>query len=411
MQRIREINELRVLQAVCKEGLISRASLAKRLKLSRAAITGITHRLENRQLLVEVGKGTSTQRGGRRQVLLALNATAGTILAIEIEREFARFGLLNMNAQIIQQDLLTYLPATPPMFILPPILEKLRTMLQQHNIRNENLLGIGVGIPGILNYKMGSISEAFTLHSWRGFALRHFLEQELGTPAFIENNVKALTLGEHLFGNGRNVSDLVSFWVGDGIGAGIIVNGKLLHGATSSAGEIGYNEYSLDQHNICSTLVHKNQRDWGDLISHSTLRAGIQRGIETGWTTQLTTDGRVEEIITAAEIGDPLALHLLKGLGTLIGTVCANLILCLNPPVLILNGLLFSRTALVANAVRQRVAQGILRSPVEGIEIRTGLLGENAVLIGAAALVLEDLFQLPEYPSPTRAQQIFMGQN
>ena len=103
MKSVKEINELRVLSAVRVDGPISRASLARKLRLSRAAITGITQRLVERNLLIEVGKGASTQRGGRREVLLALNPNAGTILSIEIEWDYARYGLLDMNARIIEK--------------------------------------------------------------------------------------------------------------------------------------------------------------------------------------------------------------------------------------------------------------------------------------------------------------------
>lgn len=411
MQSIKEINELRVLSTVREEGPISRASLAKRLNLSRAAITGITQRLVSRRLLTEVGKGTASVRGGRREVLLAINPNAGTILAVEIEVNYACFGLLDMNAQLIEKQTFRIESGMDLVDVLKPIADGLFGMLSKHAIPVENLLGIGVGIPGVINYEMGAITEAWTLEKWRGFGIRGYLEQMFGIPAFIENNVKTMTLGEFKFGSGKNVRDLVSLWVGDGIGAGIIVNGRLLRGATSSAGEIGYNEYLFENQSNLSLLLSKQQRDWGDLLSNSNIRGAVRRGISAGWTTRLKGDCTIEEIIDAGEAGDPLALHLLKRFGWILSTVCTNLILCLNPPLLILNGILFQRTSLVADEVRQRVAHGILRSPIEGVEIRTGLLGENAVLMGATGLVLDDLFHFPEYQSKTRCQRMLMRQS
>ena len=410
MKSVKEINELRVLSAVRVDGPISRASLARKLRLSRAAITGITQRLVERNLLVEVGKGASTQRGGRREVLLALNPNAGTILSIEIEWDYARYGLLDMNARIIEKRQFSFQAGTSPLKILNPIMNGFKELLRLYSIDKSRILGIGIGIPGILNYEVGTISEAFSLDSWRGFTLRSYLEDLWDVPAFLENNVKMLTLGEHQFGSGRNSRNFVSLWVGDGIGAGIIVNGRLMRGVTSSAGEIGYNETFYNQESLLSLLADKKNRDLGDILSHVNLRAAVRRGLDAGWTTNLTSESAISDIIDAAEAGDPLGLHVLKKFAWLLGTICSNLILTLNPSVLSLNGQLFTQTALVANEVRERVAHGILRSPIEGVEIHTGLLGENAVLQGGAALILDDLFQLPEYQVKSRSQKIFMEQ-
>lgn len=410
MLSIKELNETRVLKTVREEGPISRASLARRLHLSKAALSGITQRLVKRGLVTEVGKGASTERGGRREMLLAMNPRAGVILAAEIERDYARFGLLDMNAQILIQQKIVYKLGTPPLEVLAPMLQGFRCMMEEKSVTAEHLLGLGAGLPGIIDYEAGTLREAYTLESWRGFALCRHLEEQLAVPVFLENDVKARTLGEAQFGSGRNLHDLVCVWVGDGIGAGIIVDGRLLRGATSSAGEIGYNEYPLGQQNELSLLIDERNQDWGDMLSHSNLKAAVRRGIATGWTTGLQETCGIEEIMSAADAGDPLGIHLLKRIGWLLGAVCDNLIHCVNPPVLLLTGLLFERTALVADEVRRRVSQGILRSPVEAVEIRTGMLGENAVLMGAAALVLNDLFQITS-GQPRHAARIALSRS
>ena len=94
MRTLTGINEIRVIRALCEEGALSRAALANMLNLSHAALTIITQKLAEKDLIVEVGKGTSTDRGGRREVLLSVNQRAGIILSIELEVEYAQYAVL-----------------------------------------------------------------------------------------------------------------------------------------------------------------------------------------------------------------------------------------------------------------------------------------------------------------------------
>ncbi|MDZ7269472.1 MAG: ROK family transcriptional regulator [candidate division KSB1 bacterium] len=387
------LNEIRVLRTIFEAGPISRAKVARRLNLSRAAVTLITQKLVKHGLLTTVGKGASTERGGRREVLLAISPRAGFILAAQLERNFFRFGLLDSNARHLDQETQHYALGTPPAQVLDRLIKGMQRMLRSHRVPADRILGMGVGLPGILDYEQGCLREAYTLQGWQDFPVQRHLSEALAVPVHLENDVKAVTLGEFQFGTGRLVRDLICLWVEDGIGAGIIVNGQLLRGATSSAGEIGYNELPLNQAGGRSLLITPQQHDWGDILSHSNLKEAVARGREDGWATSLPANCEVADIIAAAESGDPLALHLLKDFGRLLGTVCVNLIYAFNPPLMILHGPLFYRSSLVADEVRAHAVRGLLRSPVEAVDIRTGMLGENAVLVGAATLVLENLFK------------------
>ncbi len=403
------LNEIRVFRTIFESGPISRAKVARRLNLSRAAVTLITQKLAKRGLLATVGKGASTERGGRREVLLAISPRAGIILAAQLERDFFRYGLLDSSARRIDQETQSCALGTPPAQVLDRLIKGLQKMLRRHHVLMERIFGMGIGLPGILNYERGCLREAYTLQGWQDFPVQSYVVERLGVPVFLENDVKAVTLGEFQFGSGRLVRDLICLWVEDGIGAGIIVNGQLLRGATSSAGEIGYNELALGQAGGRSLLITPQHHDWGDILSHSNLKQAVQRGLEDGWSSSLQPSCEVADIITAAEAGDPLALHLVKEFGRLLGAVCVNLIYSFNPPLMLLHGPLFYRSPLVADEVRAHVARGILRSPVEAVDIRTGMLGKDAVLVGAATLVLENLFKdspprVATSPAPARAR-------
>lgn len=209
--------------------------------------------------------------------------------------------------------------------------------------------------------------------------------------------MKALTLGEFQFGAGKNVTDLICLWIGEGIGAGIIINKQLVRGSSSSAGEIGYNEDKLLLLGEDSLLVDDINKSWGQILTLNNLRSAVKRGIAQGWQTSLKMDAEIHDIIEAAENEDPLALHLLKIFGKILGSVCSHLIYTINPPLVILSGSLFEDTSIVVDEIREHVARGVLRTPIESVAIKTAKLGEEAMLLGAAALVLDDLFQFPVY--------------
>ncbi|KAA3619421.1 MAG: ROK family transcriptional regulator [Calditrichaeota bacterium] len=397
LRTLRGINEIRVVRALCEEGALSRAALANMLNLSRAALTIITQKLADKNLILEVGKGTSTDRGGRREVLLSVNQRAGIILSIELEVEYAQFAMMDINAAFIDRGRITYAKETPIEKILDEIILKLKAFIEKENIYEKHIIGVGICLPGILDYDKGTLRESYTLGRWQDFRLREYIENNLNLPTFIENDVKALTLGEFQFGAGKNVTDLVCLWIGDGIGAGIIVNNQLLHGSTSSAGEIGYNEDKLLLLKEDALLVNDADKNWGQILTLNNLRSAVRRGKEQGWQTELEMNATIEQIIEAAEANDPLALHLFKLFGKILGSVCSNLIYTLNPPLVILSGALFEESTIVVDEIRQYVAKGILRTPIESVSIKSAKLGEEAMLLGAAALVLDDLFHFPVY--------------
>lgn len=398
-------SELKIFKQFYEFGPISRVNLARKLNLSRASITLISKRLLAMNLLIEVGKGDTTERGGRKEVLLMVNPESGYILSIQIERDFSKVGLLYLNANIIFSKTINHTIGASPADVFDGIFAAVQGAFKEHGIDRQRILGIGVGLPGIIDYHKGTLREAET-NSWQGFPIRDTLRDMFDLPVFIENDVKTLTLGEYQFGAGRHDRDLVCIWIGNGIGAGMIVDGHLLRGVTSSAGEIGYNELYFDISGMRSLLISAAPpKDWGEILSLSNIKRAIRQGLKDGWKSKLTANTTITAFLQAAEDNDPLAVHLSKLYGSLLGKVCTNLIYCFNPPLLVLHGALFYSTSLITNEVRRYVAHGILRSPVEAVEIQASKLGENAVLVGASALVVDHVLHFKEDKPIARARR------
>jgi len=389
-------NELRLFRAIYEKGPISRVRLARGLKLTRAAVTILIKRLSEMELIVEVGKGSSSKGRGRKEILLNINPNAGIIMAIHISLTYINFGIVNLNGRIIKKDRHYFPTESKPKDILNSVLEKFQPMLDKHCDDKDRIFGISVALPGIINYNTGIISEK-SRPGWDGFEIKEFFEGKFDLNLFIENDVKALTLGEFHFGTGRHVNDMVCFWSKDGIGSGIIHDGRLVRGFTASAGEIGFNEFVLELPLNRTILINGRPKYWGDILSITNVKETIGRGILEGWTTKLTPDSTIEEFIEAFNLDDPLAINIFNLLSQVVGKIVCNLIYFYNPSIMVLAGPLFEQIPRLRDEVKRHLDKGYLRIPLDKIDLKSSTLGEDGFLIGCAALHLEYIFKASEH--------------
>jgi len=391
---IKDYNELNVLRLIKHYGPISRAEIAKKIHISKAGISEIVARLIDQEYVYEAGVGNSTHRGGRRPILLTFNQKAGYVIGIEIKRSFAKISLLDMNATIHVNRTIHYSVGCSMDDVLMQLFPVLYEFLKIDWVTQSKPIGIGIGIPGLIDYDSGCIKLSDSLKSWENYPIRMKFESEFEIPTILENDVKTLALGECLFGKGIEHQSLVNLWIGDGIGAGIILNGSLIRGVTASAGEVGYDElgfYVRDRNEF--PLLYNGQKRFGDILSNRWLSSAAYSAIKNGQSTILDENQVLpEQIVSAAVNGDKLAISLLKEYGTILGILCINLINTLNVELLIISGKLLSQNDLLLQFVREKVDKDLLSVIPHAVHIVSSDLKEKGVVLGAAGLVLEDLF-------------------
>ncbi|MBC8184608.1 ROK family transcriptional regulator [candidate division KSB1 bacterium] len=385
-------NELRVFRAIYETELISRVKISKELNLTRAAVSGITKRLVGFGLIHEVGKGSAVNGRGRREVLLSINPSAGYIISIHFALSYCSFGIVNLKGNILDKITRTFPLGTAPHDVLKNLDQEIFVMLEKNGIGKDKIYGVGTAIPGIVQQDEGKVCE-ITLKDWQGFPLRDYLEKKLGFEVYIENDVKTITLGEYQFGISKHVRNMVCLWFEDGIGAGIINDGRLIRGVTSSAGEIGFNEFIMDLPRKKSILFNGKPKYLGDILCFTNLKETIKRGLREGWNSQLTDKSDIEDFINAVESGDPLGLYVIRLLGKVLGVLCANLTYSFNPQILLLAGPLFYRLPQLVDEIKTYFNRCYLRSPINSVELKTSVLGEDGITIGSVALIFEQLFK------------------
>ncbi len=241
-QLIKQLNEIRILNHIRDDRQVSRIDLAKRSKMSKVAVSEIVGRLVKSGYVIEIGKGESTSRGGKRPTLLKLNPNNRYVIGIDVKRHFTRVGIANIESSILEQEYFEYEVGISVDQWTSHTFDKIDRLLTTHGVVSDKLIGIGIAIPGVVNYEKGELRFADTLQNWGCIPIVPAFIQRYRVPVVMENDVNTLALAENLIGAGKDEANLVCMWTGAGIGAGIIVDNHLIRGQTGNAGEIGYLE-------------------------------------------------------------------------------------------------------------------------------------------------------------------------
>lgn len=256
-----------------------------------------------------------------------------------------------------------------------------------------DVVGVGIGSPGPLDLEAGLVLDAFNL-GWKDFALRDALADAVGMPAILDNDANCATWGEFWVGAGRGVESLVGITLGTGIGGGVILDGRLVHGASASAGEIGH--MSIDFHGRRCKCGN-----YGCLEAYASgpnIAARAREGLEAGAESVLTrlVDGDVERV-TAATVyeailqGDAYAGEVMTETAKLLGAGLANVVNVLNPHMIVIVGGVTRAGHYLFNPLKAEVRRRAFRTAEQACRIVPGELPETAGVIGAAGLFLESL--------------------
>ena len=254
-------------------------------------------------------------------------------------------------------------------------------------LADEAIIGVGVGSPGPLDRRTGTVLETPNL-GWRNFPLRDLVANATGLDAVLDNDANAATLGEWWMGAGRGVSTLVGLTLGTGIGGGIVIDGCVYHGASDVAGEIGH--MTID-----STGRKCNCGNYGCLEAYASgpaIAARAVEGLEAGQPSVLPemVDGNLDQITAetvyeAIVAGDQYATEVMHETAKFLGTGVANLINVLNPEMVVVSGGVTRAGDHLFGPLRAEVRRRAFREAFEHCQIVSSELGDMAGVIGAAA--------------------------
>ncbi|WP_295543082.1 ROK family protein [uncultured Pseudacidovorax sp.] len=367
----------------------SRHGMAERLGFSRSRANALIAGLIEQGLLAEAGPQAST--GGRRPEQLQLHAELGVLLAVDI-------GATSLDVAVMQPDLTVLARHAEaidvregPGVVLARVRQRLRELLQARGIPARRVLGIGMGVPGPVNFEAGQLVNPPLMPGWDSFSIRDYLREDYAAPVFVDNDVNLMALGE-LWRLQRGLSNFLVIKVGTGIGCGIVCHGEVYRGAAGSAGDVGH--ICVDQQGPrchCGNVGCVEAMAAGPAIVRMA-QAAAERGESPALAAVLRTQGRIEAIDVghASRAGDVVANAIIQRAGSLIGQMLASVVNFFNPSHVFIGGGITQIGPLFLAAVRQSVYQRSLALSTRHLEIQYTPLGTDAGVTGAGVLAMHE---------------------
>lgn len=388
---MKEMNRRLILDVIRTNTNLSRSEIAKKTKLNPSTVTRITAELINEGVISEVGHADS--QGGRKPILLDLVPDVVHIIGINVERNSIIGLVSNLIGTVIHQTILP-IKSYSKADIYNDIAAVIEGLMKKAAAEDRTLIGIGIAMHGLVDSDQGIIlyPPAF---GWKNLPIVDLLEKRFDLPVKLENNARAMALGESWFGAARGEKNFIALKVGHGIGSGIMLNGDIFRGVDFTAGEIGHTYVTVDGP-LCDC---GNYGCLETLASIKALTKRAQRSLKEGVASEiLTLAGNPEtvtheHIFTAAQNNDPLALHLLQDAGRYLGMALANITNLLNPAKILIGGEILAGLEFVLPTLAATVKARAMEIPAQSLAIEPIELGMNSVAIGAVTLILEDIFK------------------
>lgn len=367
-------------------GGISRAELARKMELTRSAVSAIVDDLVGKGLVREVAvdPNLSNSSGGRPPIFLEINPHHGYVVGIDLGATHASLVVADFSAQVLQEVEFPLDINLGPVACIPTIDERLQSLLEHLGISRQQVLAIGVGVPGPVVVEAGTVSAPPIMPGWDNFPIRDHLSSLWNTPVTLNNDAELGALGEWAYGAGREVQHLAYIKVGTGIGSGLLLDGQIYRGATGCAGEIGH--ITIQENGpLCSC------GSYGCLEALAGGRAIARKAREAvlaGRRTHLSTIEPVDKLTArdvagAARLGDLVAQQIITTSGGYLGIAIADLVNLFNPSLVVVGGGVAQMGDLLLEPIRRAVRERSLRPAAQAVTITAAILGRRSSCMGA----------------------------
>lgn len=376
---LRTLNLERVLAvALDRPGSFTRAELIAATGLSAPTVGSLATTLIRRGILTDLGAGPSS--GGRRPSTMTLNARHGYVAGIHLEPRTTALAVADLRGELVARRSVPTPVHLAPAALLTRLAADLRALLAASGVPLSRVLAVGAGAPGVVDPAQGMVvALSPNLNGWERVPMARVLRRALRVPVVVENDVNLAVLGEHWRGAARGHDTCAFLTIGTGIGAGIMIGGRLHRGHHSLAGEVAL---------MCMAPEHAD-RDFGARGCLETLA-----GLETLAARWQPADGArgdrwARSLVAAAAGGEPAARKAVQDTTTLIGMAIANLTVVIDPSLIVVDGSLFRGGPTLLDAVR-RVVGRIAPTPAR---ILGSELGDGAPLFGCLLIATIEAHQ------------------
>lgn len=356
----------------------TRAKLASTTGLARSTIAQRIDSLAAQNLIKEIGEAPST--GGRPPAVLGFNEEAGVVLAADLGATHSRIGVADLGGVILSETAADVDIADGPERVLTWVDETFEKLLAVANKTTGDVLGLGIGLPGPVEFAEGRPVSPPIMPGWDGYDVRGHFAERFEVPVLVDNDVNIMALGERWVMK-EPVDDFLFVKVGTGIGSGLILDGRLHRGAQGAAGDIGHIPVSdSDARCRCGNVGCVEAMAGGDALAREL--AGLGKN---------TANSR--DVMKLARAGDNEAVQAVRQAGRLLGRVLAAAVNLLNPAVIMVGGDVAAGGDQLLAGIREVVYRRSTALATNGLVITSAAAGDRAGVIGAAAMVIEHVLE------------------
>jgi len=309
-------------------------------------------------------------------------------IGIDVGGTNVKLALIDSKGSILYQNTVPTRAEMGYEYTVNNIKQAIHDLLKESNCTTTDIEGIGFGFPGQVDYKSGVVRLAPNIPGWVDVPIAKMIEDEFNIPTRVDNDVRCAALGELNFGAGIGCENLICITVGTGIGSGLIVNGKLVRGASNAAGEIGHVKLQMHEAPICGC------GDTGCMeafASGPSIVAMAENYIKGGKSTKFREMANPEItpfiVCEAAKAGDPVAIKIFDIMGEYIGIGLSSVVNLLNPEKIIVGGGVADAGDLLLKPLTQTLKKRAMKIAGEAVQIVPAQLGNTAGVIGASLLL------------------------
>jgi glucokinase-like ROK family protein len=368
-------------------GGISRAEIARQMDLTRAAISTIIADLQAQGLVHSLAEGPTT--GGRKPVLLEINPKRGYVVGIDMGATHLCIVVTDFAANVIEEVEVPFCIGDGPQACLLKVDTVIKELLNRSGITLNQVRAIGIGVPGPVIMEAGSVGAPPIMPGWDGYPIRSNLESMWGVPVSLGNDAEFGALGEWASGAGRGVRNLVYVKVGSGVGAGLLLDGRIYRGTTGCAGEIGHISI-MESGPVCTC---GNRGCLEAVAGGWAIARQAREAVNSGKRTQLSTlepeKITARDVALAARLGDLVAQQIITEAGSHLGVAVASLVNLVNPSMVVVGGGVAQLGDLLLEPIRTAVRVRSLRSAAQAVRINAAVLGRRSTSVGAVVQAIK----------------------
>lgn len=270
------------------------------------------------------------------------------------------------------------------------IKQAIKDLMKETNQDAKSIEAIGFGLPGQIDYKAGIVKNLPNIPGWVNVPLAKIIEDEFSIPTRLDNDVRCAALGELNFGAGKGCENLLCITIGTGIGSGIVLNGKLVRGASNAAGEIGHIKMEMNGGPLCGC------GDYGCFEAYASgpsivamAKEYIAGGKSAKYKEMAGADGQITPYLVAqaALQGDAVSIQIFKQMGKIIGTGLASVVNLLNPEKIIIGGGVADAGEILLEPIRKAILDRAMPIQGQAVKVVPAQLANTAGVIGASLLI------------------------